>query len=464
MNKPNILLIMTDQQRADAMNCSGDWIQTPNMDRIAEKGVRFSNCVTNSPVCIPARLSLATGLYPHNTGVWTNQRSQMSKDQPTWMQQVRKAGYRTSLFGKTHLHPHTGDLREREFLMKTYGLDDVDEIGGPRASQKILSHMTAWWRDEGVWKDYQADYKDRFENKPHTARPSTLGLKYYADVYVGQRAKSYIEHYDLNEPWCCWVSFGGPHEPWDAPDPYGKMYTPNDMPEVRPIPRSFDGRPKGYLDTLLAKSPNLDSGDVAALRANYAGNVSLIDDQIGQIIETISSRGQLNNTAIILVSDHGEMNGDAGLLYKENFLDGAVRVPLVISAPGTMKGVTCPSPVEWFDVGPTIVELANGCIEYPQFASSLCPVLQDVNREHRPDAISEYRGEIMLLNQEWKIALNNDGLPYMLFDLINDPEERENLAGRPEMKATEDILRLRILERLQRSHLQGSGYHFDFHG
>ena len=455
---------MTDQQRADAINCSGNWVQTPNMDRIAAKGVRFTNCVTNSPVCIPARLSLATGLYPHNTGVWTNQRSQMSKDQPTWMQQIRKAGYRTSLFGKTHLHPHTGDLREREFLMKTYGLDDVDEIGGPRASQHILSHMTAWWRKEGVWNDYKTDYEDRFENKPYVARPSTLGLKYYADTYVGQRAKSYIENYDLNEPWCCWVSFGGPHEPWDAPDPYSKMYSPSDMPAARPIPQDCDGRPKGNLDKLLADSPNLSPHDVAALRANYAGNISLIDDQIGQLIDTISARKQIDNTVIILVSDHGEMNGDAGLLYKSNFLDGAVRIPLLVSAPGTMQGVTCSSLVEWFDIGPTIVELTDSIIDYPQFARSLCPILQDVNREHRPDAISEYGGEIMLLNKEWKIALNEDGQSYMLFDLINDPEEQENLAGKPEKKAEEDMLRLRILERLQTSQLIGNGYKFDLHG
>ena len=464
MTKPNILLIMTDQQRADAMNCSGGWVQTPNMDRIAEKGIRFTNCITNSPVCIPARLSLATGLYPHNTGVWTNQQSQMSENQPTWMQLVRSAGYRTSLFGKTHLHPHIGDLRDREFLMKTYGLDDVDEIGGPRASQHVLSHMTAWWQDEGVWDDYKEDYRNRYENKAHIARPSILGLNYYADVYVGQRAKSYIENYDLNEPWCCWVSFGGPHEPWDAPDPYAKMYAPNDMPNPRPIPQDFDDRPKGNLDKLLASSPDLGLSDIAALRANYAGNISLIDDQIGQIVDAISAKNQLDNTIIILVSDHGEMNGDAGLLYKSNFLDGAVRVPLVISAPGAMQDVTCHSPVEWFDVGPTIVELAESFIEYPQFARSLCPMMQDVNREHRPDAIAEYDGEIMLLNKEWKIAINKEGHSYMLFDVINDPEEQENLAGKPDNNAIESMLRLRILERLQTSQLKGNGYRFDLHG
>jgi len=117
MDKPNLLLIMTDQQRWDAMGCSGGWVETPHMDRIAAEGVRFSNCVTNSPVCIPARLSLATGLYPHNTGVWHNMGHTLSPHAGTWMQAVRDAGYRTSLFGKTHLHPHGGDLRDSEQLM-----------------------------------------------------------------------------------------------------------------------------------------------------------------------------------------------------------------------------------------------------------------------------------------------------------------------------------------------------------
>jgi arylsulfatase A-like enzyme len=151
-NKPNILLLMTDQQRWDAMSCSGNWVQTPNMDWIASEGMQFTNCVTASPVCVPARLSLATGLYPHNTGVWNNMRHTMSPETPTWMQVVHIAGYRTSLFGKTHFTPHRNgdDLRTREYLLHAYGLDDVDEIPGPRASRQVLSHMTAEWQERFI--------------------------------------------------------------------------------------------------------------------------------------------------------------------------------------------------------------------------------------------------------------------------------------------------------------------------
>ena len=240
MSRPNILFLMTDQQRWDALGCSGGWVDTPNLDQIAKEGVRFTNCVTSSPVCIPARLSLATGLYPHNTGIWNNMNHTLPVDTPTWMKVIRSVGYRTSLFGKTHLHPHHGDLRDREGLMNSYGLDDVNEIGGPRASTRILSHMTADWQQKGVWKEYRADYAERFSNCPHMVRPSVVGLDNYADVYVGQQAKKYLADYQYQQPWFCWVSFGGPHEPWDTPEPYASMYRPEDMPPAIQPPRMDD--------------------------------------------------------------------------------------------------------------------------------------------------------------------------------------------------------------------------------
>ena len=450
--KPNILLLMTDQQRWDAMGCSGDWVQTPNLDRIASEGVRFTNCVTTSPVCIPTRLSLATGLYPHNTGVWNNMTHTMSTETPTWMQAVRNSGYRTSLFGKTHLHPHNGDLRDREDLMNAYGLDDVNEIGGPRASSRVLSHMTEMWEEKGVWQKYKDDYSERFKKKPYMVRPSPLELEDYADVYVGQQAKQYLQNYKREEPWCCWVSFGGPHEPWDTPEPYSSMYDPNDMPP--PIPRPPTGdRPRGNLDNMMNRmNPKFEKREIGRMRANYAGNVTLIDAQIGEILDAIQERGELENTVIIHSSDHGEMNGDYGLIYKGNFLNGAVRIPLLVRTPDTLKNVSedwvCGSPVEWIDIGPTLVELAGGEIKHRQYGKSLCLVLDNTEETHREYAISEISGEIMLLNQEWKIALNTHGVPYLLFDVNNDPDEINNLAGLPEMKELETALRLQVLEHL----------------
>jgi choline-sulfatase len=456
--KPNILFLMTDQQRWDAMGCSGGWVRTPHMDRIASEGVRFPSCVTNSPVCIPARVSMATGRYPHNTAVWRNTAYDMPPETPTWMQAVREAGYRTSVFGKTHLHRHSGDLRDREHLLHAYGMDTVDEIGGPRASARVLSHMTEMWQRRGLWPAYQEDYAERFRVKPHVVRPSTLPFDAYADVYVGQRAKCYLEQYDGDAPWFCWVSFGGPHEPWDTPEPFASMYDPDQMPPPVPRPEETDARPLGYLDERLASPPVLEPGEIGELRADYAGKVSLIDAQIGEILEVVEARGELEDTIVTLTSDHGELNGDYGLIYKETFLDGAVRVPLVVRTPDTaaspVAGQVCDSPVEWFDLGPTLVELAGGTLQHQQFAWSLVPVLHDPRAVHRAEAISELRGEIMIIDRRWKMALNREGRPYLLYDLENDPRETTNLVARADMREIADELRLRILERVIQSQVR----------
>ncbi|MFW5856807.1 MAG: sulfatase [Planctomycetota bacterium] len=451
MPKPNILFLMTDQQRWDALGASGGWVRTPNLDRIAEEGVRFANAITTSPVCIPARVSLATGLYPHTTQVWNNTHYTLAPDAPTWMRAIRDAGYRTSLFGKTHLHPHgESDLRDREDLLHAYGLDDVDEIGGPRASVRVGSHMTARWERLGLWAAYREDYAERFGNTPWTVRPSTLPPEEYADVYVGQRAKEYLAGYDRDEPWCCWVSFGGPHEPWDAPEPYASMYRPEEMPP--PVPRAELGgdRPRGRLDEALAAPDPRTPEEVAAMRANYAGNVTLIDDQIGEILEVLEARGELENTVIAFSSDHGELNGDHGLIYKSQFLDGCLRVPLLVRTPATARrgGAVCESPAEWIDIGPTLAELAGAELPYFQCARSLCPVLDDPAATHRTEALAELHGEVCLLTEAYKIALNADGEAYLLFDRKNDPDEQHNLAGRPEWAEVETRLRLRALSRI----------------
>jgi choline-sulfatase len=443
---------MTDQQRWDAMGCSGGWLETPNLDHIASEGVRFTNCVTNSPVCIPARVSLATGRYPHNTGVWKNGQYDLPADTLTWMQAIREAGYRTSLFGKTHLHHHSGDLRKREYLLHAYGLDDVDEIGGPRASARVLSHMTARWEELGIWDRYRADYDDRFATKPHVVRPSALPLEEYADVYVGQRARAYLEGYERPEPWFCWVSFGGPHEPWDAPEPYASMYDPVEMPEPVPAPPLRVDRPKGVLDRRLESAPDLTPEEISAMRANYAGNITLIDAQIGEILETVASRGELDNTVIVFCSDHGEHNGDYGLIYKETFLNGAARVPLLVRTPDTARGAfagtTSDCPVEWFDIGPTLVECAGEALKHQQFARSLCPVLNDPSANHRDFAVSEYAGEIMYLDRKWKMALNAEGTPYLLSDQEGDPLEHTNLVSDDVSGEVVNEARHRLLEHL----------------
>jgi choline-sulfatase len=458
-DRPNILFIVTDQQRSDALGCTGGWVQTPTLDRLAAEGVRFANCVTTAPVCVPARLNLATGRYCHNTGVWNNCGHTMPEATPTWFAALRDAGYHTALFGKTHWHPHRGDIRDREHLVHSYGFDFVDEATGPRASAQVASNMTDTWEAAGLWQAYRDDYAERFSNKRWVVRPSPLGSEHFYDTYVGQAACRYLADYDGDAPWFCYVGFPGPHEPWDTPEPWASRHAPADMPEPRSAPAGNHDRPRGRLDHMLeTQSIPFEPGETQQLRADYAGNVALIDDQVRQIVEAVERRGEWDDTVVAFTSDHGEMNGDAGLIYKSNMLDPALRVPMIVRSPGTAAGAgagaVSDAYVEWFDIGPTLVELAGRKLAHQQFARSFVPTLTDPAIPHRPEAISELDGEIMLLNDEWKVVLNDEGLPYLLFDRRNDPEESRNLAGLPESREIESALRLRILERLSESQLR----------
>jgi len=169
----------------------------------------------------------------------------------------------------------------------------------------------------------------------------------------------------------------------------------------------------------------------------------------------IEERGELADTVIGFTSDHGEMNGDWGLIYKSVFLDGSVRVPMLVRTPETATngGLVSDALVENGDLGPTFVELAGGELEHRQFARSLCPALAE-NGGHRDAVISEIQGEIMLMTDEWKMVLNDEGRCYLLFDRRDDPMETRNLAGLPESKAVEDGLRLITLERIAQTQLK----------
>ena len=165
----------------------------------------------------------------------------------------------------------------------------MNEIGGPRASAKVLSHMTAEWKGE-VSGNPTGRSAQTFSHKPQLIAPSVLPLELYADVYVADRAQAYLQDYDDERPWCCWLSFGGPHEPWDAPEPYASAVNPADMPSA--IAQPAESPDRGLLPDHYKKTPELSDEYIASMRANYAANVKLIDDQIAKLVATIKERGE----------------------------------------------------------------------------------------------------------------------------------------------------------------------------
>ncbi len=432
----NVLFIMADQFRRDALRHVGGFGRTDALDALAADGTTFENAVTNAPACIPARFALATGLLPGQIGVTDNSPVRLSPEAWTWTKPLAAAGYRTSVFGKTHFHQSahaSRDLRDGLSLMRAYGFADVDEIAGPRSSAVVRSNISDAWERAGLWRAFVDDLSDRLATRPWLVRPSPLGLEHYYDTYVGRRARDYLAAYDRPEPFFCWVSFAGPHEPWDAPEPYDRLFREGDIPAAIP---SDDGEPVGLvaeqLNRARARGHALDlrGDEIAALRANYAGNVALIDDLIGEIVAVLRSSGRYDDTLIVFTSDHGEMNGDHGLVYKFVFFNAAVDVPLIVKPPhAAPRGARSNALVELIDVGPTILDYAG--LPWPDGspARSLRAIADGTSSHARDYVASEFRNSTMIRTASAKCEFDGDAQPVALYDLEADPLERRNLVN-----------------------------------
>ena len=186
------------------------------------------------------------------------------------------------------------------------------------------------------------------------------------------------------------------------------------------------------------------------IRADYSGGCTLIDEMIGKIVDVIKARGEWENTIVLFTSDHGEMNGDQEFVNKRTFLDGALNIPLIIRTPKTISkgGIQTDALVSLIDVGPTLIELCGGSIDYPQCGKSLCPVLDGSCEKPREYVLSELSGEIMYMDEEWKALVNDHGEIYMLFDRKNDKEEQLNLAASEQARETENMLREKIMKAI----------------
>jgi choline-sulfatase len=207
-------------------------------------------------------------------------------------------------------------------------------------------------------------------------------------------------------------------------------------------------RPKGETDFRMRKENIHCTPDKAPeIRANYCGNCTLIDEMIGKIVDVIKARGEWDNTVVLFTSDHGEMNGDQEFVNKRTFLDGALNIPLVIRTPETIGkgGIQTDTLVSLIDVGPTLIELCGGTIDYPQCGKSLCGVLDGVEKKPRDYVLSELSGEFMYMDENYKALVNTKGEIYMLFDRKNDRDEQYNLAASEGAVDIENDIRKKLL-------------------
>jgi len=385
--KPNILWICTDQQRFDTINALGnERINTPCIDNLVENGVSFTEAYCQSPVCSPSRASFLTGRYPRTTRCRQNGQT-IPADERLLPRIFKDHGYHCGLAGKLHLSS-CSDGKVEERIDDGYDVFHWSHHPQPDWPENAY---TQWLTKHGVtWDELnQAPQVDHVQPGPPE--------KYHQTTWCAEMAIDFIKE-NTHRPWMFTVNMFDPHHPFDPPQEYLDRYDPADMPlpkrrdgelDTKPIYQQLDHKwahntPNGM------RVDNITPEQSQRITAAYYAMVELIDTQVGRMMQALKESGQLDNTIVIFMSDHGEMLGDHGLYLKgPHFYDEAVHVPLVFYAPDRIKqNLRSSALVELIDLAPTLCDLA-GISKEPQFqGKSLAPILKgNANPQHHRDSV-----------------------------------------------------------------------------
>ncbi len=494
----NILFIMADQLRADYLGCYGHpHIETPVIDALAARGVRFSRAYCQSTVCGPSRMSFYTGRYAFSHGATYNN-FPLRVDELTLGDYLRPLGLRTALVGKTHM------VIDRAGLARL-GVDAGEGIG------RLVAEcgFEPYERDDGLHPDpsftgeaaYQRDleakgYQGR--NLWHEAANSVVGpdgavlsgwrmrnARYPAvgaeedseTAWITGRAIDFIREAG-DEPWCLHLSYIKPHWPYVAPAPYHDLYGPQQVIAAnRAEPEKAAAHPVVQAFMRHGESECFAAEECRrTVIPTYMGLVRQIDDRLGRLFQVMGELGRLDDTMIVFTSDHGDYLGDHWLGEKELFYEEAVRIPLIVVDPSpaadATRGRADDRLVEAIDLAPTFLELAGGePAPHRLEGRSLMPLLHGVEVDQWRDAVfSEFdyalrharrhlgvapdaaRG-YMVRTERWKYALY-EGFRPQLFDLAADPAELHDLGDDPAHAATRAELHERLFTWLRRRRLR----------
>lgn len=435
----NIVLILSDQLRADCVGCYGNpLIKTPHIDALAASGTRFDLAFAQHPQCGPSRAALMTGRYPHVNGAVSNHTA-MGAHETTLGQRFIDAGYRSIGVGKLHLF----DEKEKA------SFTDTALSGGQHSDatspECLHEDYKSWLKANSYWEVAKEAYAihatdEYWENFQANVNP--IPAEAFIDSWVGDRAVEYIRKQDPDEPFFMFVGLPNPHMPFDCPEPYASMYDPADMP----VPPSFyepglEGKPPIHAAfRRQGRRVNYEKMDEPRLRqamAYYYGATTLVDDQVGKVLGALEGRGLLDDTVVAFCSDHGELLGDFGMLTKSideypMLYDSGLRVPLIVRRPGAKGGGTREDLVELIDLCPTLLEAAGLELPSEVQGQSLCRALDGGPGPQRQYAFAESGAVKMLRGQRYKLV-HYPGQPYgELYDLEADPHEMENLYDRSE--------------------------------
>ena len=441
--RPNVLLLFTDQQRHDTIAAGGnDLICTPAMDRLCETGVRFDRCYTSSPVCVSARFSLLTGLYPHRNGCADNGHP-MDQALPTIPGMLTGAGYQTRAIGKMHFRP----------VRQPFGFE----------SMELSEEIPARAEDDEFLQDLiEAGYGHVHE--PHGIRSelyyipqtSQLPAELHTTHWTADRTIQFLRERDKSRPFFVWTSFIKPHPPFDPPVPWNKLYRAHEMPLPNRAERveqlmTWHMRNQNYFKR---RNAGVDDNLITAMRAAYYSSISFIDYNVGRILAELDSQNEFENTIIIYTSDHGELLGDYDCYGKRCFYDPAARVPLIVSWPGKIPaGEVCSTSVSTVDLFPTVADAAG----MPWAVGKVDGVplqwtLKDENdREYIIGQLNkEDRGVYFIFDGRYKYVYSAPDQKEYLLDIRTDPLETRNHAlldgGKPHLVR----LRKMLIEHFKR--------------
>ncbi len=440
--RPNILVIMSDEHNANVLGCYGNRIaRTPNLDRLAAHGILFESAYTNSPLCVPSRLSFTSGKYVSRVGAWANSCWLPSADYPSIARVMTAAGYDSILCGKMHY-----DRTRR------YGFT---EVGGNMNNH--VKHGRGTRRPPNYLEIQDGKISSRF-NDFHVGEQSNI-LDH--DLRVTKGTVDFLaERKPGDKPFFMIAGYLAPHFPLIVPEKYWRNYEGRvPMPEIPPghlesLPLNYRHLRAGFAVT------DVDPAVVKKGRELYYGLTEWLDEQIGQVLTQLEKSGLADDTVVIYTTDHGENMGEHGLWWKNCMFEHAARVPLIVHWPARWKGpqqrVGACSLV---DVVQTIAELGGAKTPADWNGDSLCAWMDDAGTLWKDQAISEYYGHniasgfVMFRKGTLKYVYHtppDERYPAEreLYDLKADPGEFKNLAKDPAYQQTIERLHRQMVEEL----------------
>lgn len=453
--KPDVLLIMTDQWNPRMLGCVGHPnAETPNLDALAAEGTLFTAAYTQSPVCMPARGSLASALYPHNHGFWSNFTGyRFPLDLITLFHDIQDAGYTTGKIGKFHyFNPEWGENHsDYEAYYDQLGLDWAQELPTPYMGPYLKpNEYSEHLKHKGLLDAYLQDIAYRFEVGDHdVVRPSPLPPEDHPDGYIAQQALAYIEQRAEDEPMFLCVSFPGPHSPFDAPGEYADIFDPEKMVLAPNVPEQIR---------------HFDRDHIRRAQANYLGKIAVLDHWVGQLRDAMVRRGTWEDALVIFTADHGEQMGSHGQMAKGRFTEESAGIPLIIRWPGCVSaGQQTSALAELIDIYPTIVEAIGGSISPHRFGTSLLPVATgEASTVH--DAVFSEIGhglhlDYMVRTPDYKWFQHRG--QQSLFDMKADPYELNDLIDSVGHEAIGQVMRERLRTFLMETQVN---YSADYRG